>query len=290
MSYRIGEVTSSRDADFPLAYAALAGEFASRGELERREVLERWVDAPPGHGPGAMDFRHTYHLLVARDERGALAGVRDCHGILDVRAGVAVAYLAHVLVLAPYRRTGVGAMLRAHPIELVRRSMLEERMDPASSDLLVAAEIEPADPDDPASLVRLAAYGRAGFSVIAPAALPYCQPDFRDLRELKALGDVAPTPRPIPLLAVVRWLGQEGATSLPKRLARAFVRHLYAVFAMHVPLDHLAALQMRTLEVLDAVPGDLVALLPLPRNTEDANALLPLSRPAVLPLFPEELR
>ncbi len=277
MSYRIEAVGSSSSAQLDPAYAALAAEFAPRGELERREVIERWLDAPGAGGEGSL--RRSYHLLVARADGGALAGVRDCHVVLDTQSGIAIVYLAHVLVLPAFRRTGLGALFRSEPIALARRAIKEAGMVDRTVDVLLAAEMEPASESDEASLIRLAVYGKEGFSAIAPAALPYCQPDFG------ALGDPSEA-RPIPLLAIVRHLGHEGALTLPTRLARAFVRHLYAVFATHVRADHLAPLERRTLDALDAFHRDEVPLLPLPRTIDDRAALLPLSRAAVRPFFP----
>ena len=291
MSYRIERVGSSNAPDFAEAYAALAAEFASRGELERREVIARWLDEP-GAARFGRGLERSYHLLVARDDDGALAGVRDCHVILD-RSGVLVVYLAHALVLPPYRRRGLGALLRSAPIAIGRRVIGEAGLSASSVDLLLAAEMEPVSPkeegeegEDEASVVRLTAYGRDGFAAIAPSALPYCQPDFRDLDAL-ATGD---TPRPIPLLAVVRFIGHEGARRLPTRLARAFVTHLYAVFATHVRRDHLAVLEAATLRVLDAVTEGEVPLIPLPRTIHDQATLSLLSQAAVLRALPPELR
>lgn len=268
MTYRIEAVESSKSPSFEEAYGALAAEFGPRGELERREVVVRWLDEPsstPTSSSGE-ELRRTYHLLVARDERGSLAGVRDCHVVWDHREAIAVVYLAHALVLPPYRRTGLGALLRSMPAAIARRVLGEAGMDASKVDILFAAEMEPASRGDEASIVRLIAYGRDGFAAIAPAALPYWQPDFRDLDGVLASGG---EPRPIRLLAVVRFLGHEGALSLPKRLARAFVTHLYAVFATHVRPDHLGALETRTLGVLDALGTPEVPLLPLPRTIDD---------------------
>ncbi len=247
MKYRIEAVGSSRDPELDIAYAALAAEFAPRGELERREVIERWLDEPAAATAGGL--RRTYHLLVARNtDDGALAGVRDCHVVLDPANAIAVVYLAHVLVMPASRRSGLGALFRSEPLVLARRAMAEAGMDEKRTDLLIAAEMEPATAGDEASIVRLVAYGRERFAVITPAALPYCQPDFRDPALIT--GEL----RPIPLLAVVRHLGHEERSTLPARLARAFVRHLYAVFATHVRPDHLEALERRTLGVLGSFP------------------------------------
>jgi len=271
VSYRIERVESEAAPAFAEAYAALAAEFAPRGELERREVVARWLSTPAA---GAFEsLERSYHLLVARDDKGAFAGVRDCHVVLDREGGLAVVYLAHVLVLPAYRRTGLGALLRQAPIDIARRAVGD------AVDVVLAAEMEPASLDDESSLVRLTAYGRDGFAAIAPSALPYYQPDFRDL---DAMPDTT-SRRPIPLLPLVRFLGHEGATALPARLARAFVTHLYAVFATHVRPDHLAALQAFTLGVLGS-KGE-VPLLRLPRSVDDLTALRALTREAVLPFY-----
>ena len=282
MSYRIEAVASSRSPELDVAYAALAAEFAPRGELERREVIARWLDEPASATAGGL--RRSYHLLVARDAEGTLAGVRDCHVVLDPAGAVAVVYLAHVLVMPAFRRSGLGALFRSEPLSLAKRDRAAAGIKEEGTDLLLAAEMEPVTVGDEASVVRLVAYGKERFAAIAPSALPYCQPDFRDLRASPG------EPRPIPLLAVVRHLGHEGARTLPARLARAFVRHLYAVFATHVRAEHLAALERRTLGVLGSRSQEEILLLPLPRTTLDRAAVLPLERSTVLSHFPEELR
>lgn len=282
MTYRIAIVDSSRGAAFDAAYGVLDAEFGPRGELERREVIARWLDEPPSSGDGP--FLRTYRMLTAHDPSGTLAGVRDCHVILDPQSATAIVYLAHVLVLPAFRRTGLGAIFRREPLAHARRALADAGMADRPVDVLLAAEMEPASLGDEASVIRLVAYGKEGFSAIAPAALPYCQPDFRELASAGAA-------RPIPLLAVVRRLGHERERTLPVGLARAFVKHLYAVFATHVRADHLAALERRTLAVTLASSrrGD-VPLLPLPTSIDDQEAVMPLSRPSVLSFFPEELR
>jgi GNAT superfamily N-acetyltransferase len=250
---------------FADAYDALAAEFAARGELERREVIARWVDRPASEG---ARFHRRYHLLIARDDHGALVGVRDGHVVIDRDARIAVMYLAHALVLPPFRRTGLGALLRRAPLDLARAEIAAVGL--GSADVLLAAEMEPVVLADEASIVRLLAYGRDGFAAIDPVALPYFQPDFSGAA-------VAP----LPLLAVVRHLGHEAASSIPKRLARAVVDHLYAVFATHLDRAHLADLRARTFAALDAHAHGAVPLLPLPRTLEDRSAIEPLVRDAL---------
>ncbi len=269
--YTIEELGPEDRATFDDAYALLDAEFGARGELERREVIERWL-----FGRAPSDPK-TYYLLVARDRDGRIAAVRDCHVRVAQEAKAVVAYLAHVLVLAEHRRTGLGSLMRAAPLVVARRISARS----ANADILVAAEMEPVDPNDEATRIRLVAYGRAGFKAIEPACLPYAQPDFRDLANVK---DSA---RPIPLLAVVRWIGHDDATRLPKRFAAAYVEVLYAVFGTHCREEDMAPLRKHTLDALAASPGDDVPLLTLPADTKDLAAFAPLVRERVLGLHPK---
>lgn len=236
--YRLGQIDGSGDVHFPAAFGALDREFGSRGELERREVIEMWLD-----GGLAKTLDHRYHLLVVYDG-DTLAAVRDCH--TTCADGIAVAYLAHALVLPPFRRRGLGGLLRSAPLALARNAAPD-------SEVLLAAEMEFANPADRDSLIRLVAYGRAGFRAIDPRALPYFQPAFR------------PTDPPLPLLAVVGTADGLGDT-LDKRRAAAYVHHLYTVFGTHC---HDLSPRQRTEAALAAWPGDTVPLLPLPQGPDD---------------------
>lgn len=261
--YRLERASS---ADFEDAYAALEREFAPRGELERREVVADWL--AHDHERIVDGLAHRYHLLAARDEHG-LAGVRDCHTVVDRQRRVCVVYLAHVWVAPAHRRQGLASLLRAAPITLAKQALNE-------GEILLAAEMEPAVSDARDTLVRLVAYGLAGFRAIEPEALPYCQPDFR---HPDVIGD---TPHPLPLLAVVQRLDSMAHT-LPRALAEAYLRHLYAVFSTHCREEHLAPLRAHALAALAAWPNDEVPLLSLPRGPDDEAALAPLWREAVLP-------
>jgi hypothetical protein len=277
------EVASADEPAFEDAYGALLTEFGPRGELERREVVVGWMRGrAPGAGPAHLDgISWRYHLLIAQGPQGALAGVRDCHVTVDPASRVGVVYLAHTWVSPEHRRTGVASLLRLAPITLGRRAMTETGAAPG--DLLLAAEMEPADSDAPASVVRLVAYGKAGFAAIDPRSLPYCQPDFGDL------SSPGSSPRPLPLLAVVRWIDHEGSPALPRALAERVVRHLYAVFATHCRAEHLSRPRDHALASLAAAPPS-IPLLPLPRDPDDQAALAPLTLANVLPHHLPELR
>ncbi len=234
---------------FDEAYALLDAEFGPRGELERRDVLAAWLADGERR---AGDLRMRYHLLLARDDEGAPAGVRDCYVTWTER--VCVVYLAHVLVLPPYRRTGLARRLRATPVELGRAAA-------PGADLVLAAEMEPPD-ERPETRVRLLAYASDGFAAIPWAVVPYHQPDFRDLDALGA------APAPLPLLLVVKHVGHEARGWLPAPLAAACVEHLYAVFATHCRPRDLEAPRRRALDALAASGLERVPLLDLAALSE----------------------
>lgn len=268
--YAIEELGPEDRDRFDEAYRILDAEFGARGELERREVIEKWIFGRSSSEP------KTYYLLVARDREGRIAAVRDCHVRMAKQANVVVAYLAHVIVLPEHRRTGLGAVMRAAPIALARRVASAS----PGMDILIAAEMEPVEPNEEATRIRLVAYGRAGFKAIEPSCLPYCQPDFRDLTKVKD------TPKPLPLLAVVRWLENEDRERLPKRFAAAYVEVLYAVFGTHCREEDMAPLRKHTLDALAAAPGEDVPLITLPAKTDDLAPFAPLLRDRVLALHP----
>ncbi len=271
--YQIHEVRGGAEVD--AAYAALDAWFGARAELERREVVDAWLRAPDGVQVG--DLRLRYHLLTARTPEGSLAGVRDCHVTVDAGRGICVIYLAHVIVMPEHRRTGLAQRLRDVPLELARRDLREWGL--AEGEVLFAAEQEFVDPGAADTAVRLVAYGRSGYQAIPPHVLPYAQADFRDVAAGTGVA------QPLPLLAVVRRLGHEGASTLPVALAAAFVEHLYAVFSTHCRPEDLVAPRRHALAALTATGLSHVPLLPLPTSLEDRAALDALSHAAAMPHF-----
>jgi hypothetical protein len=255
------------EAGFDEGFRVLDEVFGPRGELERREVLDIWFGAlrrPPERWASSVTCR--YHLLLARDRDGALAGVRDC------------------LVLGPHRRSGLASLLRAAPAALARRGAEEAGLDPRAVEIVLFAEMEPVAPAEPDTVVRLIAYGRAGFRVIPPEIFPYVQPDFRDLA---ALGEQA---SPLPLIAVIRQVGHEDRAEMPRERAEACLRHVHAIHACDNRLEDIAAIQEHTRRALAAFAGETLPLLPLPRSGAEIQALGPLVRSAVLPLYPAAWR
>ena len=294
-------VEEARDAaSFDEGYRALEAEFGPRGELERREVLSTWFAGPrvppAGWWSGRSaqgqvgDVRCRYHLLLARDENGRLAGARDCFISLDVAATSAdggarcVVLLSHSLVLPAYRRTGVAALLRAAPVPLARRAAVEAGVPAGAAEIVLLAEMEPAAPEDPATVIRLLAYGRAGFRAMPPPIYPYAQPDFRDVA---ALGLPAV---PLPLLMVVRQVGEEARLDMPRPRAEAILRQVQSVHACDNRPADIAEIRDHALGALAASDVDPVPLLALPEGRHQVDLLAPLLRSAVLPLYPAAWR
>lgn len=294
-------VEEARDAAaFDEGYRALDAEFGARGELERREVLQTWFAGPrvppAGWWSGGWtrgeggDVRCRYHLLLARDQEGRLAGARDCFVSVDLAApGVdararCVVLLSHSLVLPAYRRSGLAALLRAAPVALARRAVEEVGVAVGAAEIVLAGEMEPVAPEEPDTVIRMIAYGRAGFRAMPPAIYPYAQPDFRDVA---ALGVPAV---PLPLVMVVRQVGEEGRADMPRARAEAILRQVQSVHACDCGLADIALIRDHALHALAAFGGDPIPLFALPAGRDQLAALAPLLRSAVLPLYPAAWR
>jgi GNAT superfamily N-acetyltransferase len=271
--YALREVVDPADPAFDAGWEMLAAFFYANGELEDREVLRRFIRER--RLVFGEDQDATYHFITAWDG-DELVGVRDCYVDIDHRQGVCVAALSHSFVAPAHRRTGLAALLRALPVTLVRTT-LQERLG-RQLPTLIAAEMEPADPTNPDTVVRLLAYGRSGFSVLDPRRLPYSQPEFRDLPDADHTG--------IALLPVVRPIG---AGALSPDVVQAFPELFHACHLLHLPADRVEPSRRHALAALRSAPED-VALLPLPTSVDTLAAIAPLVRGAVLPLYPRGLR
>lgn len=276
---RIDAITDPRTAAFPRTWDLLAAEFLDRGELEDAAELAALLDA------GLIDYGHdrsgTYHLFAAWDG-DALVGARDCYVDIDHRLGVALVSLAHCLVAPPWRRRGLAALLRALPVALARQQILARAGRPLPT--LVVAEMEPPSAADPPAIVRLIAYGRAGFAALDPRRLPYAQPDFR------------PDPGrhlALPLLGVVRTLEIPAALgprpAVPVEVAALFPILFHATHRRYTPRERVDACEQNALTALHR-SADPVPLLPLPEGEATLDRLAPLTRAAVLPAYPPALR
>lgn len=227
---------------FRAAYDALHAFFGPANEIERSEILERWLFAPTPGDPV------RYHLLVARAPDGTLAAVRDGFTALLPDARRIVALMSHTWIAPAYRRSGLAAVLRAAPVAFCREDAVVHGVPDAEP--LLVAEMEFVDDAHPDTMIRLVAYGRAGFRVLPPELVPYAQPDFRDLA---ALGVPA---QPVPLLLLVRRPGHEDATTLDRTRLGSVFDGLEAIHAPAVHGDQLPAIRHRALSAsaVDPVP------------------------------------
>lgn len=265
-----------RDPDsdaFHQGYDMLASYFLPLGELEERSVLAGFIREEPIVCREGTEG--TYHFVTAW-EGDRLVGVRDCYSDIDHHTRVCLVSLAHAYVAPEHRRSGLAALLRALPITLARRTLARRvgEMWPA----LVVAEMEPAHPSDPETIVRLLAYGRSGFRVFDPQRMRYSQPEMREIPGAAYTG--------LPLLAVARAVGID---PVPPAVAELFPLLFHATHRMYLPAERVDPSEAHALAHLRSSEAP-VPLLPLPTDTLTLHHLAPLVRSAVLPLYPGGLR
>jgi GNAT superfamily N-acetyltransferase len=254
------EVVSIRSASHPLfapVYDRLWAEFGSRGEMERRDVIE----ARFGWDPRRPIDQHAlqYEMLaVLRD--GQLLAVRD-HSVVVPGAAQgpahpveAIVHLSHVLVEPALRGSGLAAWLRALPLQTARACAAAAGH--AGARFTLVAEMEHDDGVTPAVTTRLRSYARAGFRALEPNAVRYLQPDFRAADIIAATA-----PQPLPLALLLRRVGREHEDHLLGAEVREIIAALYTMFGVHVRADHMAPLWT----ALERLPG--------------ANARVPLRPP-----------
>jgi hypothetical protein len=221
--YRIEEITGP-GAAFDQAYAALWEEFGLRGELELPEVLLGELKGRPAN----KNLQVGYHLMSFFEGK-QLVGVRDVFSVLDSERKSCYVLLSHSLVLPPWRRSGVGALIRAAPAAIGRRALAQA--DYSQGELLLMAEMDPLDPASDPTMIRLLAYGGAGYRVIPPQVLPYVQPDFSGWQRARR------DPHPLPLMIVYRWVGHEQEPALPGWLGQLLADGIDEIHRQDNPED-----------------------------------------------------
>ncbi len=274
--FRLTLVRDPESEDFDIAYSMMAGFFQPRGEVEDRGVLEQWLRADRHHEGLIM----RYALVLARDEQGAPAGVRDLMIAVDRGRRRCVSLLSHSFVTEPNRRSGLAAVLRTVPVTISRGYCRELGLDPAEVDTLIVAEMELLDPDNRDSLIRLLAYGRGGFGVIPSSALPYVQPDFGLLSRPGRLA------APIPMLAVVRWVGHEAEPTLPATLVESVITHFEGIHRWATDPDELHFWSRITLEALRNDRRDPIPLTPIPAEPRLIEGFFPFLQSEALLWYP----
>lgn len=240
------EFTRIRSVDDPLfaeAYERLWEEFGPKDELELRETLDQRFRRAP---------QMLYEMWVVR-RAGELLAVRDHTAVLTADRSHAIVHLSHVLVAPAARRTGLTGWLRALPIATARECLAQYGPAPGAHITLVA-EMEYPQPDDPARMIRLQAYEKAGFRKIDPGQVRYHQPDFR----APAIIDASGGARPLPFQLIVRRVGREHERVISGAETRELVQALYSIYGPQFRAGDLAHPRLS----LESYPHD-TAMIPL---------------------------
>lgn len=243
--FQLARIRSCEDPLFEPAYVRLWEEFGAKHELEPREVLDRRF---------FLGSRFLYEMALVR-VAGDFVAVRD-HTAALTREGVhAVVHLSHNLVSPLARRTGLAGWMRALPIAAAREC-LAANAAPANAHITLLAEMEYAQPDDPARTIRLQAYERAGFRKVDPRVVHYFQPDFRVPAVIDATGGA----QPLPFQLLVRRVHREHERVISGAEVRELVETLYDIYSPQFRATDLAhpALSLAGYPADDA----LVSLLP----------------------------
>jgi hypothetical protein len=214
-SFDITRIRAVNDPLFEFAYQRLWQEFGAKDEMESREVLDLRFRLAP---------QMLYEMLLVR-RSGEFVAVRDHTAIVTQPGNHAVVHLSHNLVSPAARRTGLAGWLRAWPLATARECLAQHGMA-SGARISLLAEMEYPCAADPARLIRLQAYEKAGFRKIDPAVTPYHQPDFRTPEIIDATGG----PRPLPFQLIVRRVGREHERVVSGEEVRFLVQALYDIY------------------------------------------------------------
>lgn len=265
------------EASFQLGYDALEVQFGPINEIERREVLSAWFEKG-SLTPVEQNIRAFYHMSLVWEGQ-TLAAVRDDFGTVDRTTGHVVAFLSHSLVLPPYRRSGVAALIRALPAPHARLDAMALGVKPTA--VMLLAEMEMFEAHRNETLVRLSSYGRAGFRVVPPWHVPYAQPDFRDLAALRVEA------QPVPMMLLVRQVGEESSKTIEPRRARTLLDHLAAIHRVTVDHEQIEAMHRNVSYRLDPRCPPMTLIDPTPTGT-DTTSLQLISRNGLTHLYPSK--
>jgi 4-aminobutyrate aminotransferase/(S)-3-amino-2-methylpropionate transaminase len=264
-----------RDDDaFTLGYDVLERQFGPVDEIERREVLLAWQQGV--YDDARARLRARYHMNLVYDG-DTLAAARDHFSVVDTESGAVVAFMSHSLVLPPFRRSGLAALVRALPAAHARLDAASLGVDVTETSLL--SEMEMFEAHRAETLVRLTAYGRGGFKIVPPWHVPYAQPDFRDIAGLSL------SARPVPMMLLVRQVREEERTTIEPARARRLVDALAAVHRATVDAEQIAAMHANVAVHLAAGGPPLPLVDPTP-NRSNADVLDRVSRTQLAHLYP----
>lgn len=215
-------IDSTDDPYFDVAFGALWAEFGAIGEVEQASVLARRMRWDPTQIQGGCAMRYRMMLVTSG---GRFAAVRDHTAIIMEEEPGVVVHLSHNLVAPDWRRTGLAAWMRALPVTTARNALAAQHRSPDEPITLVG-EMEHSDPSDPATIVRLTAYEKAGYKKVDPDRVGYVQPDFRAHQEIDSTGG----PQPIPLRLIIRRVGRERDDEISGAEVRRIATSLYKMY------------------------------------------------------------
>lgn len=243
--YDVTCIRSIHDPLFETAYTHLWEEFGAKDEMELRETLDLRFGLAP---------QMLYEVWLVRQGQEFLA-VRDHTAILARHEPHAIVHMSHNLVSPASRRTGLTGWLRALPIATARQCLAAHGVKEHGR-ITLLAEMEYMQDDDPARMIRLQAYERAGFRKIDPAFVHYHQPDFRAPDVIDATGG----PKPLPFQLIIRRVGREHERAIPSKEVRTCIQGLYDIYRPQCRAADFA----HPLLSLDALPPDptFIPLLP----------------------------
>jgi hypothetical protein len=287
--FEVWDVEDPADPQFQVAYDLLWEAFGPQGEMEREDAIRRFLLDDP-YDPTPAGTYIKYFLLVARDKRGNILGVRDGTVMVNQQydEDLCVVYLSHIYMRPEARGTVLSYWLRIAPVEIAVQYLAELHQrgkialplpdQPGRNygmRLNLAAEMEYFDPADRISWQRILFYGRGGFDAINPRHFPYMQPDFRDHDQIRATGN-----RPMPFMILLRRMGRERQATLPIDEAQGVMRLLYDDFAYHCAPEFLENSLQVVLDRLEerAKRKHFVELLPLPTGPKNIGRLKRLFR------------
>ncbi len=244
--FQCHRIQSASDPHFQTAFDLLWEQFHPAGEMETRETLESRFARRAS--PGGGDFNALYEMVLVY-EHDRPAAVRDFTLITSARFRhlSVLVHLSHNLVLPPWRRSGLAGWMRALPMAVARLAHLAPDAPRPDGRIALAGEMEAPNPAIEATMVRLKAYGKAGFRKIDPARVPFLQPDFR-APELIAQDEE----RPLPLQLVVRFRPEPERSVIDGATIREIVGGLYDMYA----LEFRPEFMRRVRASLDAYPPD----------------------------------
>ncbi|HSI12907.1 MAG TPA: hypothetical protein VK961_12735 [Chthoniobacter sp.] len=213
--FELKRIRSNDDPLFERAYERLWEEFGPKDEMEQRDVLD---------GRFHLGQRFLYEMALVRTG-GAFAAVRDHTAALTRDGRHGMVHLSHNLVSPTARRTGLAGWMRALPIATARECLAANAAPPGAQ-ITLLAEMEYAQAEDPARLIRLQAYERAGFRKIDPQVVHYFQPDFRPSNVIDASGGA----HPLPFQLLIRRVYREHESAILGAEVRQLVETLYDIY------------------------------------------------------------